>query len=224
MKKILPIFPLPLVLIPFEILPLHIFEPRYRRMLQAVEAGEKEFGVSYFDPEKMFGDRPETDGVGCVAGVRNVKRLPDGRANILTVGGLRYRLIDWIEDADEPFLFADVEIFKDEAEDADVLKPLAEDCAALYGRVVEATNRLINQPSVSLDAPHADAEILSFQMTNAVNLPPNLKYEMLASRSTVERLTRTRRPLRKIVADLEENAKTALAAKTNGHGKFNAEL
>lgn len=224
MRKTLPVFPLPLVLLPFELLPLHIFEPRYQRMLEVVEAGDGQFGISYFNPQTAFDERPDLGGVGCVAHVRNINRLPDGRADIMTVGVMRYRLIDWVEDAGEPYLIADAETFTDEKEDADVLKPLADECAAVYRRVARATNSMFDSP-LKLRAPREDdAEFLSFQMTEAAGLPANLKSEMLRTRSTVERLTKMRGLMQKIAGDLEASADLSRVVKTNGHSKKKIDL
>src|SRR4029079_8598874 len=104
--KHLPVFPLPLVLLPNELLPLHIFEPRYRQMLKDVEQDKRLFGVSFFDPESSTAEKPSLGTIGCVAEVRDVQMLPDGRSNILAIGVIRYRLLDYIE-AGEKYLIGD---------------------------------------------------------------------------------------------------------------------
>src|SRR4030095_14012418 len=108
----LPLFPLPLVLLPIEILPLHIFEPRYRELLKDVDASNKLFGVHYFEPKEEFETRPSTGTVGCVAEVREVQEMPDGRSNIVTSGIVRYRLLNYVE-SDAPYLVGEVEFFED---------------------------------------------------------------------------------------------------------------
>ena len=81
--KQLPLFPLPLVLLPNETLPLHIFEPRYREMMSDIEHEHNLFGISYFEPKDTFAERPEVGSVGCVAEVREKQVMDDGRSNIL---------------------------------------------------------------------------------------------------------------------------------------------
>src|SRR6185369_1534988 len=103
----LPLFPLPLVLLPNEVLPLHIFEPRYRQMLQDVQNDRGFFGVSYFEPTNEAAERPPAESIGCVAEIRDIQGLPDGRSNVVTVGVTRYRLLDYIESGD-PYLVGDV--------------------------------------------------------------------------------------------------------------------
>src|SRR4051812_31599216 len=105
--KHLPIFPLPLVMLPDEMLPLHIFEDKYRQMLRDVETDRRLFGVSYFDAESTYIDRPEIGSVGCVAEVRENETLSDGRSNILTIGIVRYRIKDYV-DTEDPYLVADL--------------------------------------------------------------------------------------------------------------------
>src|SRR5688500_1462448 len=110
----LPIFPLPLVLLPNEMLPLHIFEPRYRQMLEDVTTGRNIFGVSFFDNEVEF-EKPAVDSIGCAAEIRESQALPDGRSNILTHGVVRYRILNYV-DLGKPYLTAEVGFFEDEPE------------------------------------------------------------------------------------------------------------
>src|SRR5918912_3047491 len=99
----LPLFPLPIVLFPGVPLPLHIFEPRYQRMLADIRASDSLFGLSYFDATESAGDSPAIGHVGCVAEVTEVQPLPDSRANILTVGLIRYHLDAYVDHGD-PYL------------------------------------------------------------------------------------------------------------------------
>ena len=88
----LPLFPLPLVLFPGVPLPLHIFEPRYRQLLADIRVNDNLFGLSFFDPESGESDAPPVGHIGCVAEVTEAESLPDGRANIMSVGLIRYRV------------------------------------------------------------------------------------------------------------------------------------
>lgn len=221
--KHLPLFPLPLVLLPNELLPLHIFEPRYRRMLKDVETEKNMFGVTHFNPPESFIEKPETGSVGCVAEVREVQNLPDGRSNILTVGIIRYRLIDYV-DAGEPYLVGDVEFFEDVKEAAEVLNPLADEVFTLFKRVAKAAHKLSGERGRFPDIPQTEPEQLSFLVTAAFNLEPELKYQMLETDSTVERLSRLREILLQTVDKMEESAEVHKIAKTNGHSKKKIDL
>jgi Lon protease-like protein len=216
--KHLPLFPLPLVLLPNELLPLHIFEARYRRMLEDVALGTNMFGVSYFNPADNFIEKPATGSVGCVAEVREAQTLPDGRSNILTIGVIRYRLIDYI-DASESYLLGDVEFFEDEKADETTLNPLADEVFTLFRRIALAAHKLSGERGTFPDVSQTEPEALSFLVTAAVNLEPDLKYQLLETRSTIERLKRLREILVQAVGKMEESAEIHKIAKTNGHSK-----
>jgi Lon protease-like protein len=214
----LPIFPLPLVLLPNELLPLHIFEPRYREMLKDVALDRNLFGISYFEPQESFVEKPQTETIGCVAEVRESNTLPDGRSNILTIGVVRYRLLGYVE-ASEPYLIGDVEFFEDDDEDENLLNPLSNEVFAIFRRIARAAHKLSGERGRFPDVQQTEPQALSFLVTAAFNLENNLKYRMLETRSTVERLERLREILLKAVGKMEESAEIHKIAKTNGHGK-----
>ena len=214
--KHLPLFPLPLVLLPNELLPLHIFEPRFRQMLADVKDEQNLFGVTYFEPKEDFIEKPPTGSIGCVAEVREAQTLPDGRSNILVIGVIRYRLIDYVE-AGEPYLVGDLEFFEDYVEDENLLNPLADEVFALFKRVARAAHKLSGERGAFPDVPQTAPQALSFLVTAAFNLEPDLKYQLLETRSTIERLTRLREILLQAVDKMEESAEIHKIAKTNGH-------
>lgn len=216
--KRLPLFPLPLVLLPNELLPLHIFEPRYRQMLEDIALDGNLFGVSYFEPPESFVEKPAGGTIGCAAEVRESQTLPDGRSSILTVGVVRYRLIEYI-DAGEPYLVGDVEFFEDDAEDENLLNPLADEVFGLFRRVAQAAHKLGGERGALPEVQQTEPQALSFLVTAAFNLENDLKYRMLETRSTVERLERLREILLKAVDKMEETAEIHKIAKTNGHSR-----
>ncbi len=221
--KHIPIFPLPLVLLPNELLPLHIFEPRYRQMLKDVESENNLFGVSYFEPKESFIEKPPTGSIGCLAEVRDNQTLPDGRSNILTIGVIRYYVRDYI-DAGESYLIADVEFFEDAEEDKTMLNPLADEVFALFRRIALAAHKLSGERGRFPDVPQTAPQALSFLVTAAFNLEADLKYRLLETRSTIERLTRLREILVQAVDKMEESAEIHKISKTNGHSKKTLDL
>ena len=216
--KHLPLFPLPLVLLPNELLPLHIFEPRYRQMLKDAALDKNMFGVIFFNPQETFIEKPVAGSIGCVAEVREAQTMPDGRSNILTIGVVRFRLIDYVE-AGEPYLLGDVEFFEDADEDEQVLNSLANEVFAFFRRIALAAHKLSGERGAFPDVQQTDPESLSFLITAAFNLEPDLKYRLLETRSTVERLERLKEILIKTVDKMEESAEIHKIAKTNGHSK-----
>ena len=216
--KHLPLFPLSLVLLPNELLPLHIFEPRYQQMLNDIALDRNLFGITYFEPREDFIEQPAAGTIGCAAEVRESQTLPDGRSNILTSGVIRYRLLDYIE-AGEPYLVGDIEFFEDEAEDENLLNPLADEVYELFRRVAKAAHKLSGGRGVFPDVQQTEPQSLSFLVTAAFNFEADLKYQLLETQSTIERLTRLREILYQTVGKMEESADIHKISKTNGHSK-----
>lgn len=214
--KHLPLFPLPLVLLPNELLPLHIFEPRYRQMLKDVGLEKNLFGVVYFDPKESFIEKPPAGIIGCVAEVREVQTLPDGRSNVLTIGVIRFSLIDYVETGDD-YMVGDLEFFEDDEEDEATLEPLANEVFRLFKRIAKAAHKLSGQRGAFPDIPQAEPQALSFLVTAAFNLEPELKYKMIETRSTIERLEKLHEILVQTVDKMEESAEIHKISQTNGH-------
>ncbi len=213
----LPLFPLPVVLFPGVPLPLHIFESRYQRMLADIRAGDSLFGLSYFDASEAASDLPPVGHVGCVAEVTEVQPLPDNRANILTVGLVRYSLEAYVDEG-EPYLVGRVRLFEDEEEDAQHLAERADEVSKLFMRIAQAV-RVINDERASLpELPPTEPERLSFLVAAAMELDTEVKLELLELRSTAERLKRLRDLLARAVPGYEERARIHTIAKGNGHG------
>ncbi|MDT7599151.1 MAG: uncharacterized protein QOK26_1228 [Pseudonocardiales bacterium] len=121
MAETLPLFPLGTVLMPGTSLPLHVFEPRYRQLTIDLVTGTvpgKEFGVIAV----REGWAPDSDGihglhrVGCTAELRDVRKLPDGRFDIVTRGSRRFRLMD-LDTRSRPYLIGTVEWLPDVPDD-----------------------------------------------------------------------------------------------------------
>lgn len=221
--KQLPIFPLPLVLFPNELLPLHIFEPRYRQMLKDIQLGNNFFGISYFNAEEMDWEKPEIGSIGCVAELREAQTLDDGRSNILTIGLIRYEIDSYI-DSDEPYLVAEVSFFEDFEEDETILNPLADKVFSLFRRVANAAQELSGQTGRLPEITQAEPQMLSFLVAAAFNLPNDVKTKFLHTRSTVERLDKMEDILKQAVEQIEESAAISKVAKTNGHSKKKIDL
>lgn len=214
----LPIFPLPLVLMPYELLPLHIFEPRYRQMLKDIELRRNLFGVTFFEPQSEFEEKPKPGSLGCVAEIRQAQTLPDERSNILTFGLIRYRLIDYVETG-TPYLSGRVEFFEDEPESTDELKPVAEDVFELFERVAKAAFKLSGNRGRFPEVPKAEPEQLSFLVAAAFNLDNEIKNQFIELTSTSERLDRLKDILEQAVTQMESNADIFSVAQKNGHSK-----
>lgn len=221
--KRIPLFPLPLVLMPFEMLPLHIFEPRYQEMLKAAMLDKKIFGVSLFQPKESFDEKPQTGTVGCASEIIEAQTLEDGRANILTNGVIRYRLLELV-DEEKPYFVGEIEFFEDEKEDEHVLEKHADEVFRLFERVAKAAHSISGGGGQFPEIPRVEPEKLSFLVAAAFNLETDLKYEFIEMRSTSQRLKHLKGILRKSVADIEESAMITKISQTNGHSKKKIDL
>ena len=162
----LPLFPLPdVVLFPEEVLPLHIFEPRYRMMLRTVLETDRRFGVVRWDPQ----DRTMAE-VGCCAEILQCQTQDDDRSNIVTLGQQRFRILEIVREA--PFKVALVSWIEDDQTDGhDVLESLAQDVSQALTDVVDLTGKLFgNQTPLPSDLPDLPRE-LSFWIASHLGGP-----------------------------------------------------
>lgn len=219
----LPLFPLPAVLFPGMPMPLHIFEPRYRKMLADIRAGDNLFGLSFFDSAASEKEIPPAGHIGCVAEVSETQALPDGRSNVLTVGVIRYLAEAYVERGD-PYLVVRPNFFEDDDEDDASLIPGARDVAAMFMRVANSI-RVINDERGNLpDISDTEPQKLSFLVAAALEIEVETKQELLELRSTSERLSRLRDVLARVVKGYEERARLHGIAKSNGHGGRKIEI
>ena len=134
----MPMFPLGTVLFPHALLPLHVFEPRYRLMTQRVLRGEREFGVVLIERGSEVGGGDTRFDVGTVAQVVRTQELPDGGYALATVGMRRIRVTRWLDD--DPFPQAEV-VDLAEASSADDPAPRARALSA-FATVCELHRRI----------------------------------------------------------------------------------
>ena len=193
------LFPLGLVLLPTERVPLHIFEPRYRELIEESLEQDVPFGVVYADEDGLRQ-------VGTLATVTEVtERFDDGRLNILVEGGERFRLLELTEG--RAFVTGRVEIVDDQhdpAEPAEIERALT-----LFARLVELT-------SSGVEAPAAETRELSFAIAGRFDFSPDLKQELLDESSERVRLIRLAELLAIAADTVERQQEIALRAQANG--------
>jgi Lon protease-like protein len=117
MARSLPMFPLGTVLMPNMVLPLHIFEPRYRTMFHDLAGEDREFGVVQIARGSETGGGDVRHDVGTIARIIQAEELEDGRWVAVTVGTHRIRVTEWYPD--DPYPQARVEELPDEPVDAE---------------------------------------------------------------------------------------------------------
>lgn len=134
----LPLFPLPeVVLFPNRPLPLHIFEFRYRMMMNTVLEGDRRFGVLLWDPVQ---GKPAA--VGCCAEIVQYQRLPDDRIKMLTIGQQRFRVLEYVRE--KPYKVGLVEWIEDQPPQQD-LQVLSVEVEQLLRDVVRLSAKLTDQ-------------------------------------------------------------------------------
>jgi ATP-dependent Lon protease len=134
----LPLFPLPeVVLFPGRPLPLHIFEFRYRIMMNTILESDRRFGVLLWDPNKG-----QAATIGCCAEIVRHERLPDDRMMILSLGQQRFRVLDCVRE--KPYRVGLVEWIEDAPPERD-LNALATDVKQLLRDVVRLSEKLTEQ-------------------------------------------------------------------------------
>jgi len=181
------LFPLGIVLLPTERVPLHIFEPRYQELIGECLDADEEFGLVYADEE---GVRE----VGTRAAITEVlERFDDGRLTILVEGGERFR----VESLTRGRAFMTAEIGEVEDDPGDVDPETA-------SRAAGAFRALAALAGADTDEPDEASPQLSFELAAQVELPPEAKQQLLELRIEQERLD--------LVAELLDDARVALIA------------
>jgi Lon protease-like protein len=219
----LPIFPLPVVLFPGMPMPLHIFEPRYRKMLADIRAGSNLFGLSYFDSSSAESEVPPAGHIGCVAEVTESQALPDGRSNVLAVGVVRYQVESYVERGDA-YLVVHANYFEDYLEEGEALSAKSRDVAGMFMRVANSIRTINDERGNLPDISDTDPQKLSFLVAAAMEIEVEIKQELLEMRSTSKRLDRLGDLLARVVSGYEERARLHAIAKRNGHGGKKIEI
>ena len=202
------LFPLQLVLLPGEILPLHIFEERYKKLIGECRASGAVFGIALSDDDELASH-------GCTAAVYEVlEEFDDGRLNILVEGRQRFR-IDGVVEPDDPeleYLSARIEPY-DDIDDGGEGPPdeLADSAATLFRRMVALMG--VDDPRVPDTQGH-----LSFRLAAAVDFGLPLKQRLLESRSETERLELLVAVMSALIPGLELRKQREEAIRGNGKG------
>jgi Lon protease-like protein len=198
-----PLFPLGIVALPHELVPLHIFEERYKTMIgECLESGA-EFGIVWSGDEGL---RP----VGCAVEIAEVlERMDDGRMNILTRGTRPFRIVD--QQADIPYPSGTVEFLQDKRETSDERTRAAAHEA--YGELVQqATDRELEADEL--------AAMTAYQMAATVDFGLEAKQGLLDLRSENARLRLVTRLFRAAAKRLDFIERAQARARSNGKVRF----
>jgi Lon protease-like protein len=217
MNRTLPIFPLDLVQFPSAITPLHIFEPRYRKMLKDVMSADKTFGI-VFQEDGETGRAP-LGSVGCSVEVAVLQELEDGRSNLLCVGVSRFRLLRYEEG--EPYYQGEVEFFEDEPTFDDLSEESAR-ARRLFLRLLQISRRLKgggDQEETNPDLPD-EPQAVSYIVSAYLDIENSEKQTLLELTDTAERLIKVNDILERLADETEKRAIIQQISKKNGHAKL----
>jgi Lon protease-like protein len=198
-----PLFPLGLVALPSELVPLHIFEERYKTMMARVLEEQSEFGIVWVADDGL---RP----VGCACEIAEVlERMPDGRLNLVARGTRPFRIESRQEEL--PYPAGVVEFLDDRAEDPD--RAAAEEAHAAYAELVEqATDRAPDQEEI--------AGMSAYEMAATVEFGLDAKQGLLDLRSESARLKLVTRLFRAAIKRLDFVERAQARARSNGKVNF----
>jgi Lon protease-like protein len=198
-----PLFPLGLVALPHELVPLHIFEERYRTMIGECLEQDAEFGIVWLSDDGLRS-------VGCACRVEQVlERMDDGRLNIVCRGTRPFRLVDRVEHLAYPA--GVVEFVDDQDEDPDG--------AALEG-AREAYGALVEQATDEPVDPARLAEMDAYAMAATVDFGLDAKQGLLDLRSENARLRLVTRLFRAAIKRLDFIERAQARARSNGKVRF----
>lgn len=178
---VLPLFPLPVVLFPGAALPLHIFEERYKLMIGKVLEEESPFGVVFWD-----GESSGVAETGCTAQIDQVKKLDDGRMNLVTTGLKRFRIVDVLEE--QPYIVASVQYLSD-TETGDKAVTLVDNIKSTLVEILRLSSKLVEKDFEIQGKIPDDPAKLSYWVASNFYGSPNDQQELLEICDTEHRLT-----------------------------------
>jgi ATP-dependent Lon protease len=195
----LPLFPLPeVVLFPGRPLPLHIFEFRYRIMMNTILEYDRRFGVLMLDQSTG-----ELADVGCCAEILHFQRLPDDRMKMLTIGQQRFRVLEYVRE--KPYRVGLVEWIEDKPPIED-LRPIATEVETLLRDVVHLSAKLTEQKiELPDDLPQLPIELSYWVASNLYGVALE-QQALLETQDTLARLQRE--------AEILTSTRNHLAART----------
>ena len=187
-------------------LPLHIFEERYKQMVDECLESGAEFGM-------ILADEAGTRQVGCTAKiVELVQRYDDGRMVILVQGARRFKLNNVM--TGKPYYVGDIEYLEEEP--VEDVSTLAEECIALLERVVEAATE--GSVGIEIEPPYRN---LSFAIAGRIEFDLEARQEILELSTEKERLAKVKELLAEAADRLEREKAAREKAETNGYLRGN---
>jgi Lon protease-like protein len=177
-------FPLGTVLLPSVVLPLHVFEPRYRQLTEDCLAGDQEFGVVLIERGSEVGGGDTRTTVGTVARIVEAARFDDGRWALGAVGTRRLRVVQWLDD--DPYPLAEVEDW-DDPPAADDLPSAVTQLTATLRRVLALRSELGDAAAPATVDIADEAVLATYQLAAVAPLGPADRQRLLEARDASRR-------------------------------------
>jgi len=204
MHDYLPLFPVDVVLFPEMLLPLHIFEERYKEMIGECLQDRSPFGVLY-----AHDDRVET--IGCTAQIsQEIKRHSDGRIDLVAVGQKRFQVSFF--DSEKAYLRASIELLPDSAGDKEPSENQARQALELFGQAC----KLMGLGDPQEFSRESSFQGLAFKLALSLQLHNEIRQRILEARSEDQRLEELTEHLSELIPRLTERHKSARQAGSNG--------
>jgi Lon protease-like protein len=203
-EALLPLFPLGVVLFPRTVLPLHIFEDRYKEMIGEAMLNSQEFGVVQAGEKGIVN-------MGCTATVEKVvKRYPDGKLDILVFGRRRFEIHELNDE--KPYLRGEITYFDDDSDEEEPPQELRLQAMAEY-KLLRDLGEEEPESEPSMDDPQ-----LSFQVAQVIG-DLNFRQLLLSTRSEAERLKQFTRFVPSYLVRQKHAAHVREIAPRNGHAR-----
>lgn len=180
----LPLFPLDVVLFPGEDLPLHIFEPRYRLMINECSEQKQPFGIVLVRPNSEHLEE-EPYSVGTMAKIEVLDRLEDGRMNLIARGLQRFRILELHRE--KPYLSGLVELYADITEQDHTQTIYANQARQLFNAYLQVLIEVIGKEEIEFNLPTAPEDLSHF-IAYFLDVQNERKQHLLELTSTTQRL------------------------------------
>jgi len=204
---VLPMFPLGTVLVPSAVLPLHVFEPRYRQLVADCLAGVPEIGVVLIERGSEVGGGEVRTDVGTIARIVGARELPEGRWLLTTIGTRRIRVRAWLPD--DPYPLADVDEWPDPPPGPEHAELLATATGLLRRTLALAAEAGIETAPATVEVAD-DPVLATHQVVALAPVGPLDRHRLLCAPGPDDRL--------RLLATMLEDAAEVLAARLTGAG------
>lgn len=199
MSSQLPLFLLNTVLFPGQVLPLHIFEPRYRQMIAECSYANRPFGIVLIRSGQEVGSIAVPHDVGTTAKIVQTEKLPDGRVNILCVGDARFRVLE--TNTDKPYLSGTIDLWPWIPVEAKSVQANMERVRTRLDRYLNILSQMTNS-RVQIDLPDEPADLANLAAA-VLQIEAPEKQQLLSTHSIAELIDRVDVVLRREIRGLQ---------------------